>query len=210
MPGNSRQKSGKDKDPSKDQPKEKKDDPPKKLSPPRNKQGGEAMGDDPSEPSGSENSASDSTFSTTTETSTETDSSDSSEGETPVKIIMIGATDREEQAPGEVQEETSIIEIIDDAHAGTPMAVHRTLLIQVEEMTTVTTPREQITPSRVGVMTVDRQDAGHVLKRRDIIAEGNRDFLLMNRKTKAQIGQKTMASPMKLPTKTKSCNEFAR
>ena len=83
MPGNSCQKSGKDKDPSKDQPKEKKDDPPKKSSPPRNKQGGETMGDDPSEPSRSKNSASDSTFSTTTETSTETDSSDSSEGETP-------------------------------------------------------------------------------------------------------------------------------
>src|ERR1700683_5502518 len=49
-PGNSRQKSGKDKDPSKDQPKEKKDDPPKKSSPPRNKQGGEAMGDDPVDP----------------------------------------------------------------------------------------------------------------------------------------------------------------
>src|SRR6202050_4296826 len=85
-PGNSRQKSGKDKDPSKDQPKEKKDDPLKKSSPPRNKQGGEAMGDDPSEPSGSKNSASDSTFSTTTETSMETDSSDSSEGETPENI----------------------------------------------------------------------------------------------------------------------------
>ena len=85
-PGNSHQKSGKDKDPSKDQPKEKKDDPPKKSSPPRDKRGGEAMGDDPSEPSRSDNSASDSTFSTTTETSTETDSSDSSEGETPENI----------------------------------------------------------------------------------------------------------------------------
>ena len=127
-----------------------------------------------------------------------------------LKIFMIGATDREEQAPGEVQEETSIIEIIDDAHAGTPMAVHRTLPIQVGEMTTVTTPREQITPSGVGVMMVDRQDAGRVLKRCDIIAEGNQDFLLMNQKTKAQIGERTMASPMKLPMKTKSCDGFAR
>ena len=127
-----------------------------------------------------------------------------------LKIITIGAADREEQAPGEVQEEMSVIEIIDNAHAGTPMAVHRTLPIQVGEMTTVTTPREQITPSRVGVMTVDRQDAGRVLKRRDIIAEGNRDFLLIHQKTKAQIGEKTMVSPMKLPTKMKSCDEFAR
>src|ERR1700683_3004982 len=31
-----------------------------------------------------------------------------------LKIITIGATDRKEQAPGEVQEETSVIEIIDN------------------------------------------------------------------------------------------------
>src|ERR1700683_4853081 len=124
-----------------------------------------------------------------------------------LKIFMIGATDYEEQAPGEVQ---SVIKINDDTHAGTPMAVHRTLPNQVGEMTIVTTPREQITPSRVGVMTVDRQNAGCVLKRRDIIAEGNRDFLLMNQKTKALIGEKTMASPMKLPMKTRYCDEFGR
>ena len=127
-----------------------------------------------------------------------------------LKIIMTGAADRKEQAPGEVLEEMSVIKIHDNAHAGTPMAVHRTLPNQVGEMTIVTTPREQITPSRVGVMTVDRQNAGCVLKRRDIIAEGNRDFLLMNQKTKAQIGERMMASPMKLPTKTRSCDEFAR
>ena len=90
-----------------------------------------------------------------------------------LKIITTGAADREEQAPGEVQEETSVIKIINDAHAGTPMAVPRTLPIQVGEMTTVITPGDPITPSGVGVMTVDRQDAGRVLKKHDIIAEGN-------------------------------------
>src|ERR1700677_3849651 len=89
-----------------------------------------------------------------------------------LKIITTGAADREEQAPGEVLEETRIIKIHDDAHAGTPMAVHRTLPIQVGEMTKVITPGDPITPSRVGVMTVGHQDAGRILKKCDIIAEG--------------------------------------
>src|ERR1700677_5190255 len=79
-----------------------------------------------------------------------------------LEIITTGAADCEEQAPGEVLEETSVIEIHDDAHARTPMAVHWTLPIQVGEMTTVITPGDPITPSRVGVMTVGCQDTGHI------------------------------------------------
>src|SRR6202050_4817994 len=52
-----------------------------------------------------------------------------------LKIIMTGEADHEEQAPGEVLEGPSVIKIHDDAHVGTPMAVHRTLPIQGGEMT---------------------------------------------------------------------------
>ena len=51
---------------------------------------------------------------------------------------------------------------------------------------------------------------GYPLLQRDIIAEGNQDFLLTNQKMKAQIGERTMASPMKLPMKMKSCDKSAR
>ena len=58
-------------------------DHPKKSAPPHDKRGGVGMGGGPSKPSGSDDSASDSTFSTPTETSTDTESSDSSVEEPP-------------------------------------------------------------------------------------------------------------------------------
>src|ERR1700683_3286399 len=50
---------------------------------------------------------------------------------------------------------------------------------------------------------------GYPLLQRDIIAEGNQDFLLTNQKMKAQIGERTIALPMKLPMKMMSCDKFA-
>ena len=79
-PDPSHQKGGKDKDSNGDHPKGQKDDHPKKSAPPHDKRG---MGGGPSEPSGSNDSTSDSTFSTPTETSTDTESSDPSEEEPP-------------------------------------------------------------------------------------------------------------------------------
>ena len=80
MPGPSCQKGRKDKDLNRDHPKGQKDDHPKKSAPPHDKRG---MGGGPSEPSGSNDSTSNSTFSTPTETSTDTESSDSSVEEPP-------------------------------------------------------------------------------------------------------------------------------
>ena len=65
-----------------------------------------------------------------------------------------------------------VIAIHHNAHAGTPIVVHRTLPIQVGEMTTVITPGDPITPIRVGIMTIGHQDAGHVLKECGTTAEG--------------------------------------
>src|ERR1700683_5753513 len=83
MPGPSCQKGRKDKDSNRDHPKGQKDDQPKKSAPPCDKRGGVGMGGGPSEPSGSDDSASDSSFSTPTETSTDTESSDSSVEDPP-------------------------------------------------------------------------------------------------------------------------------
>ena len=82
-PGPSRQKGERDKDSNRGHPKGQKDDQPKKSAPPRDKRGGVGMGGGPSEPSGSDDSTSDSSFSTPTETSTDTESSDSSVEEPP-------------------------------------------------------------------------------------------------------------------------------
>ena len=103
-----------------------------------------------------------------------------------------------------------VIAIYNDAHARTPMAVHQTLLSQVGEMTTVITPGDPITPIGVGIMSIGGQDVGHILKEHITIAEGTRNFLLMNQKMKSLIWKSTMASPTKLPTKTKSCDKFTR
>ena len=83
MPGPSRQKGERDKDSNRGHSKGQKDDHLKKSAPPRDKRGGVGMGGGPSEPSGSDDSASDSSFSTPTETSTDTESSDSSVEEPP-------------------------------------------------------------------------------------------------------------------------------
>src|ERR1700735_1311097 len=104
----------------------------------------------------------------------------------------------------------SIIVINNDAHAGTPMAAHRTLPILVGEMTTVIAPGDPITPIGVGIMMINCHDVGHILKEQDTIAEGTQGFLLTSQKTKALTGTMTMASPTKLPMKMKSCDKFAR
>ena len=70
-PGPSRQKGGKDKDSNRDHPKGQKDDHLKKSAPPHDKRGGVGMGGGPSEPSGSDDSTSNSSFSTPTETKAE-------------------------------------------------------------------------------------------------------------------------------------------
>ena len=90
------------------------------------------------------------------------------------------------------------------------MAVHQTLQIQVGEMTTVITPEDPITPIGVDIMMIDHHHVGRALKKHDTIAEGTQGFLLTSQKTKALTGTMTMASPTKLPMKTKSCDGFAR
>ena len=60
--------------------------------------------------------------------------------------------------------------INDDAHAGTPMAAHRTLPILVGEMTAVMAPGDPITPIGVGIGMIDHHDVGPVLEECDTIA----------------------------------------
>ena len=104
----------------------------------------------------------------------------------------------------------SVIVINDNTHAETPMAAHRTLLILVGEMTAVIAPGDPSTPIGVGIVMIDHHDVEGALKEHDTIAEGTQGFLLTSQKTKALTGTMTMASPTRLPMKTKSCDEFAR
>ena len=90
------------------------------------------------------------------------------------------------------------------------MAAHRTFPILVGEMIAVIAAGDPITPIGVGIVMIDRHEVGHVLKERNTTAEGTQGFLLTSQKMKALTGTMTMASPMRLPMKTKSSNGFTR